>query len=336
METVAPGSSVQNTMTLYNYADANVSGINFAVSGAIAPYVSLASLPSALANQESDALTVTFTVPAGLSAQTFSGLVDVNTAQGFAEQAALTLTVPQSVSNLDVSFYGDASHLTPQQAFIRGDTIYYLIQAFDQTGAGVNATGLDANIVQPDGSSIQSIDNQSMPLGNYSSLFDSNTGMDAGTYLLQASLDYYGMASDSNSFTLDSEGGGSMAQCMYFDWGTSAFNRGGYDLEDWNIGNKCDGILPIVKMTVSGWSANDLDGALLERIELHAERVYNGGNGTDGQLLDTIDFGIPAFTSYASTNELRFSKKVNDNSEDFRIRFEFSDGSSYTTVLYSP
>jgi hypothetical protein len=334
--TVQEGTSSDKILTVFNFTDQDVSGITFSVSGDAANFVSLSSLPTSLLDQASDAITVSLTIPADTPAQTSTAFLDVNTTEGFVDQALVTLTVPQSAGTVTLATFNDAAYAVPDFDFARTNTIYYSVAVTDQADANITGVGLDVNILQPSGGTIYSLSNQAVTDGIFLDSFDSNAEMDAGSYTIQATMNYFGTASDSIVFTLDSNGNSGNSGCFYFDWSTSNFVQGGKNLTDWNMGNTCDGILVITKMTVSQWSVNDQDNALLEHIELNDDSVFNNGNATDGTEIDITDFGIPAFSSFNVNNVLDFTQKINDDGEDFIITFEFLDSTTYTTVLYNP
>lgn len=125
-----------------------------------------------------------------------------------------------------------------------------------------------------------------------------------------------------------------MSDSFAFDWSTASFSGSGTRLWEWTIENTNAEPLVIDKMEVS-W-LNDLDAATLEEIRMSNDIVWNVGGGLSGQELDITNFTVPGNTAYSSNNRFEYSQRVNNDSEDFEIRFTFNDGSTYTTDVYSP
>ncbi len=124
-----------------------------------------------------------------------------------------------------------------------------------------------------------------------------------------------------------------------FSWSTASFDGPGKHLDDWTIENLGSSTITITRMKVREWSVNDNDNAKLKKIKLNNNTRWDGGGGvTDADIWRDIDadFTIAAATAYSNNNKLEFTKKVNDDGEDFYLVFEFSDGSTYTTSTYDP
>jgi len=121
---------------------------------------------------------------------------------------------------------------------------------------------------------------------------------------------------------------------MVFSWSTSSFTPNGQRLWGWTISNTGTGTITIDKMAVSWW--NDTDSATLLEIRLNNGIVWNAGGATSGQAVDITNFSLGPGSSYSANNRLEFTKRMNNQSEDFRITITFTDGSAYTTALYQP
>jgi len=119
-----------------------------------------------------------------------------------------------------------------------------------------------------------------------------------------------------------------------FSWATAALADGGRDVVNWTIENTGDLAITIARIKVSGWSANDLDGAEIGRIKMNNLTLWNAGGGLDGDWIDTDDFEIASGDSYSLQNKIEFNQRVNDDGEQFIVEFEFNDGSSYATALW--
>jgi hypothetical protein len=116
-----------------------------------------------------------------------------------------------------------------------------------------------------------------------------------------------------------------------FSWSTALFQTGGRQLNNWRIRNDSNtSQLQITRMKVQDWYNYDNDGAVLTSIQLNGSTVWTGSD-TNGSWLDIADFNIPATTAYTN-NKLIFSRRMNDDGEDFNILFEFSDASLYQTT----
>jgi len=136
---------------------------------------------------------------------------------------------------------------------------------------------------------------------------------------------------DSTEITIDVPG---MSTDFVFDWSTAQFTPTGKRLWEWTMQNTGSDTITIDKMTITWF--NDLDNSTLEEIRLNVESVWSAGGGTSGQEIDVTNFSINSGVSYSSGNRFEFSGRMNDDSEDFQILFEFTDGSTYTTALYQP
>jgi len=122
-----------------------------------------------------------------------------------------------------------------------------------------------------------------------------------------------------------------------FDWLTSYFTLAhGKNLVNWtikNIGINC-GTLTIDKIRLE-W-INDTDGTTLKKIILNNVTVWQG-TANSNEWIDITNFSIPALTSYSIGNAFEFSKDtINNESEDFRIRIQFTDNSTYVSGWFSP
>jgi len=126
----------------------------------------------------------------------------------------------------------------------------------------------------------------------------------------------------------------SMATNFTVDWSSSRFVSGGKRLWDWTTDNAGSTDVIIDKMTIT-WT-NDTDGATLDEIRINNIDVWSVGGGTSGQEIDITNSTVPASTSYSANNRLDFDEEIDDESEDFQIVFEFTDGSTYTSPLYEP
>ncbi|MBU2100132.1 hypothetical protein KKG83_05800 [Candidatus Micrarchaeota archaeon] len=125
----------------------------------------------------------------------------------------------------------------------------------------------------------------------------------------------------------------SMADNFNFDWST-AFFASNTLLEDWTIENaSSSAVITIARMQVLDWNENDLDNANLNRIRFNGTNYWTG-NANAGDWLDVTDFTINPLVSFSANNQLRFTSNVRDDGEYFRITFEFTDGSTYTTDTY--
>jgi len=160
-------------------------------------------------------------------------------------------------------------------------------------------------------------------------------GTSAGTYngtITASDGTYY----DSISLTVIVT---NQSDSFSFSWTPAEFADAGKDLVDWNITNTSGtSAITITRIRVSEWSANDGDGATIDKIRLDNDVLWDTGGGGDGDWINIDDFEIAANTSYSNQNKVEFNHAVDDDGEQFILQFEFSDGSTYTTSkwpLYS-
>ncbi len=125
-----------------------------------------------------------------------------------------------------------------------------------------------------------------------------------------------------------------MSDNFNFSWSTASFNGGGDRLRNWTIENtSINTSLTISRIIVWDWNETDQDSAIIERVRFDGTDYWNG-TANAGEWINVTDFTINASTSFSGGNELRFDEIVNNDGEYFRITFEFSDGSTYTTSTY--
>lgn len=124
-----------------------------------------------------------------------------------------------------------------------------------------------------------------------------------------------------------------MADDFNFSWGPASFSGGGYNLNDWLVGNKGNGVISIDRMTVSSFNTCDTGQGVLTQINLNGSTVWSG-SAADGNQVNITDFNIPVLTSYSANNRLVFSSDVNNEGEQFTIAFAFADGTAFTSPVY--
>ena len=161
-------------------------------------------------------------------------------------------------------------------------------------------------------------------VGFYSATITGTDSMGAGSNIDTMVVNINVTASPTNS------------DCFVFDWSTAVFAGGGRNLQNWQIQNTCSSAIIIGRMRVRELSVNDLDGALLNGIRLNNISVWTGSQADANVWINITDFTIPANTTYGNNDKLEFSQRVDDDSEDFYIVFEFTDLSLFTTPIYSP
>ena len=127
----------------------------------------------------------------------------------------------------------------------------------------------------------------------------------------------------------------SMSDDFGFDWSTAEFSGAGKKLTTWGITNKSlVRNLEITKMKVRKWSERDADDALLNKIKLKNSDVFEE-NSEDADVWHEITpFTLDEGESTSINNMLEFTSFINE--EEFYLVFGFSDGSSYTTTIYTP
>ncbi|MFH1586712.1 MAG: hypothetical protein ABID38_02555 [Candidatus Diapherotrites archaeon] len=127
----------------------------------------------------------------------------------------------------------------------------------------------------------------------------------------------------------------SLAAAFNFSWSGASFNGPGNRLQNWLIENTDTEDLTITRIIVWDWNEADLDDALVNDVRMNDVDLLPGGTYSAGEWIDITDFTIPASTSYQSNNNyIRFSSRANEDGEYFRITFEFSDSSTYTTAVF--
>lgn len=135
---------------------------------------------------------------------------------------------------------------------------------------------------------------------------------------------------DNDTVSLDVNVVPLQAGSFSFNWGTAYFSSN-TTIYGFTIQNTGATAIDITRMTVSEWSGKDRDSALLLRIRLLDNTIYWAGTAGDGQEIALISqASLLAGLSYTQ-NELLFTQNVNNNYEQFRIQFTFSDGSTYMT-----
>lgn len=122
-----------------------------------------------------------------------------------------------------------------------------------------------------------------------------------------------------------------------FDWSQAYFELGkGKNIAGWivkNIGIDC-GSLTIDKIKLQ-W-INDTDGTTLKRIKLNGTTIWSG-TSSNSNWIDVDNYVIPTLTSYSINNIFEFNKNaINNESEDFRVFIQFTDGSIYTSRWFTP
>jgi len=163
-------------------------------------------------------------------------------------------------------------------------------------------------------------------------------GQELGTYIgaIEAT-DEFGKGENTDSMSLIVSVVPSMSDDFGFDWSTAEFSGAGKKLTTWGITNKSlVRNLEITKMKVRKWSERDADDALLNKIKLKNSDVFEE-NSEDADVWHEITpFTLDEGESTSINNMLEFTSFINDDEEEFYLVFGFSDGSSYTTTIYTP
>lgn len=125
------------------------------------------------------------------------------------------------------------------------------------------------------------------------------------------------------------------AQCFVFSWIGATI--GAKAVSGWLVGNQCDYIISITHMTVYDWSNEDLDSAVVDKINIKGGTAAWSGSAGDGEEIDITDTPLDADTNYSgAVNKISFDQAINDDGEYFRVRFRFDDNSTYLTdYIYS-
>jgi len=125
-----------------------------------------------------------------------------------------------------------------------------------------------------------------------------------------------------------------IADSFAFSWANAEFSECLLDdckrLENIKIENTNEeNPITLTGIQISGWSVKDKDSAKLSKIMLGSGTVWEG-SATDGQALDLNEFELAAGASLANCR-LFFDNFIGNDSEEFTLAFEFSDGSIFTT-----
>jgi len=220
----------------------------------------------------------------------------------------------------------------------------------DEWTAGIDSGSADSNVFQVCNTTNQTLNNivftasggdagdwiQSVPL--ISSLAG-NTCQEI-TVTVDVPL---GASSDSGTLTA-SDGSNSdfislnitvnsMTDNFGFSW-ENAFFSDNVRLDNWTVENNSSSqSITISRVQVLDWNEADLDSALFYRIRFNGS-TYWTGTADAGEWVDITDFTLNPFDSFTAGNRLIFTENARNNGESFRVVFEFSDGSKFTTPVY--
>ncbi|HZX34423.1 MAG TPA: hypothetical protein VFF09_03510, partial [archaeon] len=258
-----------------------------------------------------------------------------------------------TLGNVDVLFYSNAGYSTYATSFARGSTAYYEIRTFDVNGSVIDVT--DLNTTLRDSLSVvkQSLTGLSTSSGIYQGSYSIGLSDALGSWNLQADANRNSAFSDSNNFTVTPFiECPTQAACFSQSWNSavmacqsSGSPSGRYcQLSQtspfWTISNTSSGTSLQLSRIMVSWTG-DTDGDTSVDVITINNVQRNSLSSASGAWNNITDFNISASQTISTNNWLRWqgstaAGRMNNETEAYTLTFEFSDGSTYSTLGYNP
>lgn len=332
--TKVPGSiEDSNIFTLSNRSSENLTNLIGVISGEVASHVKFDDgsttklITNSLTVNQDFNFDVDFAaIAVGTASGFYEGYLDVNSDEGFMDRALIQLRVPGVIQDINIATFNDSNYSMYDEDFTQGETVYYLIKAFGQTGEEMEITDLNITISDPPPVTNDSnYFNQSVPIGGYKGEFYIDCGAEDGEWTITAQANDFNYVRKDKNFNIAE--GGLDANSFWFNCVGASCDKTGTAFDGWRIGNPC-----LDSVIITEIKANAIEGANVKgvtRITLNNTTKYNGSETTDWVVL-AGGFTLEGFTNYLNGNSFKFGSSI-EAEQQFDLYFKFGDESIYHT-----
>lgn len=335
VKTVVPGTHETQSFILTNETNENITGITATINSSLTGYATIVSYPTSLPAGTTGNIIIDLNVASDANAQTIYGYLKVNSNQNYMAESLVGLNIPHILGRIEVNTFEDDSYTTLKDNFVVTQPIYYEARFYDDKNNAIDIEDFNVFIKDSSNTIAQQKLYQVSDNTVYRSYYISDCAAAAGTWKVQVDANSIQFVSSSHDFFLS---GGSQANNFTLDWNTAYFIAAGTKLYNWKIANYtgCGSI--VIDKVLLEWT-NDTDDAKFKRLKFKRLRL-NGiivwqGSANSGQWVDIDDFTVPNYTEYFD-NEIQWTKKMDNESENIRITLQFDDNSTYTSTWYTP
>lgn len=320
--TVLPGSSDSNAMRLWNDTTTKMTGIIGTTIGDANRYFTINGLADSLDANAIDDFNLDFSIPSDEESGYYEGLIRADTTQKLFDEAIIQVFIPQVLTTLTVNTFADDNYDAVQTTFQQGSSVYYAVDANDQTGNPMDLTDLNAVFKDPNGIDRNTFNDLTTSFGRFASSYDLNCSAIAGLWRIDVNGKETAFKATSATFTVLNTD-----QSNKFGFDETGAGINNEDWKDFEISNlqNCGSItITGIKVIWTGMLA----GTKLDRVKLNNTTK----NFTDADSNAWASFsGISLNQSSSSTdNYLRFTKDVQENAT-IQIDFNFSDSTIHST-----
>jgi len=329
-KTVIQGTTERISFILSNESDETVTGITATISGDLINYAKIISYPSTLNANENANILVDLNVPIDANAQKIYGFLKIDSNNNFKAEALIVLNIPYILGSINVLTYEDESYTTLKNDFVVTQTVYYEARFYDDKNNLMPIEDFNVFAKDPSNAIQQQNLYQNSFNGIYRNTYVSDCQSASGTWKIQVDANSVNFVTQSHSFNLR---GGKAAELFTLDWNTAYFIAAGTKLYYWTIANYSGCSNLVIDKVKLEW-LNDKDDAKFNRLRLNGSIVWQG-SANSGDIVDITNFTVPIYIEYLD-NEIQWTKKMDNDSEDIRMTFIFDDNSTYVSNWYTP